>query len=128
MRLEAMATPSESYVPLELVDENGLLQTKWLSLIRVIMDDTLSVTDRASLFHASLAQMIVQQARAIREKHGINIVTLSGGVFQNSVLTEQAITLLSKDNFVVHLPSMIPVNDAGISFGQVMEFGFHQKT
>jgi hydrogenase maturation protein HypF len=128
MRLEAMATPSESYVPLELVDENGLLQTKWLSLIRVIMDDTLSVTERASLFHASLAQVIVQQGRAIREKHGINIVTLSGGVFQNSVLTEQAITLLSKDNFVVRLPSMIPVNDAGISFGQVMEFGFHQKT
>jgi hydrogenase maturation protein HypF len=84
-------------------------------------DSTLSVSARASLFHASLAQALLQQARSIREQHGVNTVSFSGGVFQNRVLSEQALALLSADGFKVHLPELIPVNDAGISFGQVME-------
>lgn len=91
-------------------------------------DSTLSVTERATLFHYSLAQLILQKAILLREKHAVNIVTLSGGVFQNRVLTEQAIRLLSANDFEVCLPELIPVNDAGISFGQVMEYGYRNKT
>lgn len=49
---------------------------------------------------------------------------LSGGVFQNPVLSEQALALLSAENFKVCLPELIPVNDAGISFGQIMQYGY----
>jgi len=65
-----------------------------------------------------------QQARLIRDEHAINTVTFSGGVFQNRVLTEQAMALLETDDFHVCLPELIPVNDAGISFGQIIEFGY----
>jgi hydrogenase maturation protein HypF len=41
-------------------------------------------------------------------------------------LTEDAFTLLSGDGFLVHLPEVIPVNDAGISFGQVIEYGYNR--
>ena len=51
-------------------------------------------------------------------------VSFSGGVFQNRILTEKAITLLSAEDFEVCLPELIPVNDAGISFGQIMEYGY----
>ncbi|MCK5394905.1 MAG: carbamoyltransferase HypF, partial [Gammaproteobacteria bacterium] len=96
----------------------------WKSLLISMKDSTLSVGERASLFHSSLAQVILKQAKIFREKHGVSTVTFSGGVFQNRVLSEHAITLLSANGFKVCLPELIPVNDAGISFGQVMEYGY----
>ena len=74
-------------------------------------------------FHHSLAHCILQQAKYLREKQNVNTVSFSGGVFQNRVLTERAIVLLTKEGFDVCLPELIPVNDAGISFGQVIEYG-----
>jgi len=52
---------------------------------------------------------------------------LSGGVFQNRALTEQAVALLENDGFRVMLPEAVPVNDAGISFGQVIEYGMRNE-
>ena len=103
---------------------NNLLIYNWKSLLISMKDSTLSVGERASLFHSSLAQVILKQAKIFREKHGVSTVTFSGGVFQNRVLSEHAITLLSANGFKVCLPELIPVNDAGISFGQVMEYGY----
>jgi hydrogenase maturation protein HypF len=90
-----------------------------------MLDSTLSAKTRAMIFHNSLAHSILQQAKIIREKQAVNTVSFSGGVFQNRVLTEKAMALLSDDGFDVCLPELIPVNDAGISFGQVMEYGYN---
>jgi hydrogenase maturation protein HypF len=38
------------------------------------------------------------------------------------VLTEHALTLLRTSGFDVRLTHEIPCNDAGISFGQIIEF------
>ena len=70
---------------------------------------------------------MLQQAIRARELHGINRVGLSGGVFQNRTLTEQACRLLQAAGMEVCLPEHIPVNDAGISFGQVLEFGMRSQ-
>jgi hydrogenase maturation protein HypF len=48
-------------------------------------------------------------------------VGLSGGVFQNRILCEQAQTLLCAAGFEVLIPQRLPVNDAAISFGQLIE-------
>ena len=124
MEFEALYEKSSDYIDLGLEEKDNLLITNWKSLIPVMLDSALSVSKRASLFHNSLAHSILQQAKNIREKHGVNTVSFCGGVFQNRVLTEKAIALLSGDGFVVCLPELIPVNDAGISFGQVMEYGY----
>jgi hydrogenase maturation protein HypF len=126
MELEAMAFPSQRHVTLELVESDGLLQADWSPLITAMLDTTLSISERASLFHASLAQLILQQARAIRDTHGISTLTLCGGVFQNRLLTEQALQLLTENGFSAHYPELLPVNDAGISFGQVIEYGYNR--
>jgi len=115
---------SSNYVEFKLSYHNNLLILNWKSLIVPMTDSTLSVVERASIFHSSLAHAILQSAKIFREKYAVNIVTLSGGVFQNRVLSEYAITLLSANGFKVCLPELIPVNDAGISFGQVMEYGY----
>jgi len=118
---------SSDYVEMGLEKRDNILITNWKPLIPVMLDSTLSVSKRASLFHNSLAHSLLQQAKIIREKHAVNTVSFSGGVFQNRVLTEKAIALLSDEDFEVCLPELIPVNDAGISFGQVMEYGYKNK-
>jgi len=115
---------SDDYIELGLESGGNLLIINWKSLIQVMLDSALSVKTRAALFHHSLAHSLWQQAKYVREKHGVNTVSFCGGVFQNRVLTEKAIALLAADGFEVYLPELIPVNDAGISFGQVMEYGY----
>jgi hydrogenase maturation protein HypF len=42
-------------------------------------------------------------------------------VFQNRILTEQVSALLTAAHFKVLLPKRLPVNDAAISYGQLVE-------
>ena len=128
MMLEALVDMTCNSVELPLESRDNLLITNWEPLLPVLLDSTVTVADRAACFHASMAQAMLQQARAIRSQHGVNTISLSGGVFQNRVLTERAMALLSDDGFSVHLPEMIPVNDAGISFGQVIEYGYGKNS
>jgi hydrogenase maturation protein HypF len=128
MQLEALSQQSNltasDYIKLELKTLNHLLMTDWQPVMEVMQDRTLNVSDRAALFHNTLAHVILQQALAVREMHGVNEVCFSGGVFQNRVLTETAVSLLTENDFNISLAELIPVNDAGISLGQVIEYAF----
>jgi len=124
MRLEAVAATAQGEavsLPLER-DPLGLWQTNWTPLLPMLADTTRPVAERAASFHLSLAQALVEQARQLRARSGIQSVGLTGGVFQNRVLAEAAIDRLQAAGFTVHLPQRVPVNDAGLSFGQVIEF------
>jgi hydrogenase maturation protein HypF len=48
-------------------------------------------------------------------------------VFQNRVLAERAQALLRADGFEVCWSSTIPLNDAGISVGQLVEYARRQS-
>jgi hydrogenase maturation protein HypF len=63
----------------------------------------------------------VSQALAIRADSGINRVGLAGGVFQNRILTEAVSALLGAAGFEVLIPERLPLNDAAISVGQIIE-------
>ena len=122
MRLEALSEPIDGFIELPLQrDGAGLWRGDWGPLLPMLLDNTLSVIERGSLFHASIAGLIVAQAVKIREGQGLNKVGLTGGVFQNRLLTEQAASLLEQQGFEVYLPTEIPANDAGISYGQIIE-------
>ncbi len=127
MMLESLSNKTENIIEFSLDKIDNLLFYNWSSVVVAMTETTLSVAERASLFHASLANNILQQALLQREKHGVNSVSFSGGVFQNRLLTEQAMALLSANDFAVCLPELIPVNDAGISFGQVIEHAYKNK-
>jgi hydrogenase maturation protein HypF len=127
MRLEAHATGADGpavELPLER-DAFGVWRTDWAPLLPLLGDTALSAPERATGFHLSLAQALVAQAQQLRTQTGIQAVGLTGGVFQNRLLAEAAIGRLEAEGFSVHLPRRIPVNDAGLSFGQVIEF-LHQ--
>jgi hydrogenase maturation protein HypF len=100
----------------------GLLETDWSPLLGFLQDGDRPVAERSSVFHATLARALLDQALAIREEYPVRLVGLCGGVFQNRLLTEQSIALLEANGFTVQVPEQLPVNDAAISFGQVVEF------
>ena len=74
----------------------------------------------AFLFHQRLAQMIAAGCAAIREETARNTAALSGGVFQNRLLTELCESALRAMDFQVLLHSMIPPNDGGLCLGQAV--------
>ncbi|MBU1223848.1 MAG: carbamoyltransferase HypF [Gammaproteobacteria bacterium] len=131
MRLEAIvplraaaATSEATLLPLER-DPLGVWRTDWAPLLPMLADTARPVAERAARFHLSLAQALVDQAQLLRAQTGIRSVGLTGGVFQNRLLAEAAIRLFEAAGFDVCLPRRLPVNDAGLSFGQVIEF-LHQ--
>jgi hydrogenase maturation protein HypF len=70
-------------------------------------------------FHIGLAEMIVDVSNLLREETNINKVCLSGGVFQNMILREEATKRLKKERFEVYNHKKLPPNDGGVSAGQV---------
>jgi hydrogenase maturation protein HypF len=122
MRLEALCEDVVPPVALPLArDATGIWRSDWAPLVPAMRDARLVPAVRAAMFHSSLAQALCEQALAVREHTGVARVGLSGGVFQNRVLTEQAHALLSTAGFEVLIPERLPVNDAAISYGQLIE-------
>ena len=121
--LEAVAGEAAEPVALPLAPGGrGIACTDWAPLLPVLMDDARSVAERAAVFHESLAHALAAQARHLRARHGEFTVGLGGGVFQNRILTERALALLAAAGFDARLGATIPCNDAGIGYGQVIEF------
>lgn len=90
----------------------------WEMMIRQILHDihlSKSRNEIAKKFHNTLAAMIVNTALEFDQKK----VVLSGGVFQNKVLTEKTVSLLQENQFNPYWHRDIPPNDGGISVGQL---------
>jgi hydrogenase maturation protein HypF len=87
----------------------------------MLLDERESRVSRAASFHASLAAALVAQAETLRNETGTTRIGLTGGVFQNRLLTETVVDLAQAAGFGVFLPERLPCNDAGLSFGQLIE-------
>jgi hydrogenase maturation protein HypF len=123
MALEAAALGESSAVALPLENRDGLWLSDWEPLLERLLDPDMSVAGRASMFHASLAGALVDQARAVRAEYGVSRIGLTGGVFQNRLLCERVARLAERDGFELFLPERVPCNDAGLAFGQLVETG-----
>ena len=119
MQLESLARTPRHPVYLSLMrGRNGVLVSDWEPLLDVITDAERSPRERSEIFHASLAQLIVQQACRVSYENDIHQVGLCGGVFQNRLLAELAIDGLKRRGFDVFLPERLPCNDAALCYGQ----------
>lgn len=66
-------------------------------------------------FHNTIAYLILRIAKKVQAKS----VVLSGGVFQNKLLTGRTIELLDKNGFTVYTHSNVETSDSGIPVGQI---------
>ena len=133
MRLEAAAAGSAGAVEYEPLprhlDKEGVLRIDWEPLMRPLLTASRGVGSRsdrelaalAAEFHATLAATIGAVAAQLRCATGIARVGLTGGVFQNVLLTQLAHDLLVREGFEVRLAERVPCNDGGLSYGQIIE-------
>ncbi len=74
----------------------------------------------AAKFHNTVARMINEVCLRLRKEHNLNLVCLSGGVFQNMFMLDRTHGLLNKNKFKVYTHHQVPPNDGGISLGQAV--------
>jgi hydrogenase maturation protein HypF len=90
----------------------------WQPLVECILTDLRRGVDCGVIsarFHNALVDGMIAVARAA----GAPRVALTGGCFQNRLLTERAAGRLERAGFEVLLHRLVPPNDGGISLGQV---------
>lgn len=74
----------------------------------------------AKRFHNTLCAVIVAVAKKSTKENNIETVILSGGVFQNKLLCEQATKALKTTCLKIFSPIRFPANDGGVSLGQAV--------
>ncbi|MFD3722791.1 carbamoyltransferase HypF [Streptomyces sp. NPDC058674] len=74
----------------------------------------------AARFHSGVGDLVVSLCRLARERHGLDTVALTGGVFANTLLSSTCARTLRADGFTVLRHSRIPPGDGGLSLGQLM--------
>jgi len=72
--------------------------------------------DLVERFYATLVSIMTDIAKKESKP-----VLLSGGVFQNKTLLEFVISEFKKENITYYYNKTIPINDSGVSVGQVWE-------
>ena len=82
-----------------------------------------SVADIACTFHQTVAAAVFDLCQRIREASGTARVVLSGGVFQNRLLTEEVAQLLAGGGFDTYCHRLVPPNDGGLALGQAVIAG-----
>lgn len=104
--------------PLPL-SEDMPAKADWEPLIRGVIEDRsngVAVARIAAKFHNSLADM----ALAAANRSDCRQVVLSGGCFQNALLTVRVRERLLKKGFRVYTHCEVPPGDGGIALGQVL--------
>lgn len=92
-------------------------------LLRAIVSDLQNGVPPSMIgakFHNAVANLVAQTCDEIRSTHGLDRVALGGGVFQNSYLLTRTLARLRQLDFQVLVPTKLPPNDGGISFGQAL--------
>lgn len=128
MRLEAACDLSAVGVyPWSLDDAGPVAEFDWRPLLRSIIEDQeqgRSPGVIAMKFHRSVASMVAM----IAERFPDHPVVLSGGCFQNRVLTKLVVESLNNHTQPVGLPGTIPPNDGGLAAGQLAIAAAHLKS
>jgi hydrogenase maturation protein HypF len=119
MALEFASDPQEENAyDLPVVEADGTLVLDWRPTVEAVLAEAGGGVSRdiiAARFHNALARAIVDVARTV----GQPAVALSGGCFQNRLLTQRAAHGLREAGFRVLLHRQVPPNDGGISLGQI---------
>jgi hydrogenase maturation protein HypF len=74
----------------------------------------------ARRFHSTLVEVIAQVCARLRQQEELDVVVLSGGVFQNALFTSEVIEHLERDGFRVYRHKNVPPGDGGLSLGQLV--------
>jgi hydrogenase maturation protein HypF len=123
IELEQLADPAVvDWYPAR-VEGRDPLRIMGSDLVRAAADELAAGVARpviAARFHNGVAAAISHVCAELRDRSGLGTVALSGGVFQNLLLTERVAGQLADRGFRVLVHHRVPCNDGGISLGQAV--------
>ncbi len=108
-------SPEAEPYPYRVTRDDGASVLDWGPMVEALFAERANVRRAAARFHVTLATGIVDIARRVGEPR----VVLTGGCFQNRLLTELTLDRLSEAGLEPIVHSRLPPNDGGISVGQV---------
>jgi hydrogenase maturation protein HypF len=100
--------------------ETSLVQADWRPVVEAIVGDLLAgvpTPEIAAGFHRAVARMIDDMRQRLAAHAAVG---LTGGVFQNALLVEQALARLRAAGRDVLLHHLVPPNDGGLALGQAL--------
>jgi hydrogenase maturation protein HypF len=133
IELEALAETSDDgrALPCEMaLTGTGLLQVDFSALFPAILHEReagASPAAAARRFHATVARASVEVCSRIARDSGHERVVLSGGVFQNRLLSEMIYTGLVDQGLQVFTHRLTPPNDGCIALGQAAIAGWKTR-
>ena len=130
VELEQLADPGEPGSYRAAISEGEPFRIHGASLVQAVTGELTEGAPApaiAARFHNGIAALIEEGCVLARERHGLDTVALSGGVFQNLLVTERAAARLEARGFRVLLHSRVPCNDGGISLGQAVVAGARDR-
>ncbi len=107
---------------IDVIEQGGAIVLDPAPLLARLVDALVGrsfIPDLAASFHRALAVALAEAATLVREQGGPGTVVLSGGVFQNRILSRLTSRALKASGLTPVLPSLIPVGDGGLALGQV---------
>jgi hydrogenase maturation protein HypF len=126
MALEWLADPAErGAYPVDSLPgaaragQRPPLVLDWRPLLEAVLEDVRRGVPQGVIsarFHNGLVRAAVAVAGAVGEER----VALSGGCFQNRLLTERLAAALEQAGHIVLLHALVPPNDGGVSLGQIV--------
>jgi len=118
--LEAIADPYETIsYELPIQGSQILLKPLFEQILTDLHADLPQETISAK-FHNAVIRLALEVSEQLRIETGINIVAISGGVWQNKRLINNIIPALEKVGFVPLWHHQVPTNDGGVALGQLL--------
>ncbi|MBI4933142.1 MAG: carbamoyltransferase HypF [Actinobacteria bacterium] len=129
IELEALAASHDGPVPtLEFVlRADGVIDPE--PLLRHLVGHVARGTSSSALalaFHLAVARMVQQVAERSVLAHRVPLA-LTGGVFQNALLTRLVLDRLTADGHTVLTHRVVPANDGGLALGQAVIAGLARQ-
>jgi hydrogenase maturation protein HypF len=123
IELESLIEPfiKDSY-PFTFKESKNCFQIDYKEILNGLLEDLknmLPLSYISAKFHNSICNLTVASICKLEKIYGLKDVVLSGGVFENRYLLENIYYQLKHKGFNVFFNKQIPINDSGISFGQM---------
>jgi hydrogenase maturation protein HypF len=105
------------------ISGNDVLLIETQPLFRAIAQDLTNDIPPATMsrrFHDGIASILTEVTTQIARRTGLNRVCLSGGVFNNAILSQRLSSSLTGVGMSVFAQTQIPAGDGGLSLGQLI--------
>lgn len=103
-------------------NENGVFLIGVKEIIDGVLHDLKCKISKGTIsakFHNTISKLTCDLVLKLSKMYGITKVVLSGGVFENEHLLNSIYDELKEEGLEVFFNSRIPINDGGISYGQI---------